>query len=67
MTLTIMATNGPANNAFALLESTNVAPRLAQWTSVLTNSFDGNGGITLSANAVNPSNPKEFYILKTLK
>jgi hypothetical protein len=67
MTLTIMATNGPANNAFALLESTNVALPLAQWTSVLTNSFDGNGGITLSANAVNPSNPKEFYILKTLK
>ncbi len=64
-TLTIMATNGPANAAFVLLESANATLPLAQWTPVLTNSFDGNGAINLSTNVVNPSNPRAFYILRT--
>ncbi len=64
-TLTITATNGQANASFVLLESANVALPLAQWTPVLTNSFDGNGALNLSTNVVNPSNPKEFYILRT--
>jgi hypothetical protein len=66
-TLTIMVTNGPANDAFALLESTNVSLSLAQWTPVLTNSFDKNGGINLSTNVINPSNANEFYTLRTLQ
>jgi hypothetical protein len=64
-TLTIMATNGPANGAFVLLESANVTLPFAEWTSVLTNAFDGNGTINLSTNVVSPSNPREFYILQT--
>src|SRR5439155_22662345 len=64
-TLTITATNGPANGAFALLGSANVTLPLAQWTSVSTGFFDGNGNLTLSTNVVNPSNPNEFYILRT--
>jgi len=40
---------------------------LAQWTSVLTNSFDGTGNLNLSTNIVNPNNPSEFYILEELQ
>jgi len=64
-TLTIIATNGLPNEPFVLLESGNVALPLVQWTPVLTNSFDVNGSINLSTNVVNPSNPREFYILRT--
>src|SRR6266481_1660182 len=64
-TLTLTATNGPSNGAFVLLGSANLRLPLAQWTPVLTNSFDENGRINLSTNVVNPSNPQEFYILRT--
>ncbi len=64
-TLTITATNGPVNAPFVLLESATVTLPLSQWTPVLTNSFDGNGGINLSTNVVNPGNPQQFYILRT--
>lgn len=63
-TLTITATNGPANGEFVLLQSANVTLPLAQWTPVLTNSFDGNGGITLSTNVVSPSISQQFYTLR---
>jgi hypothetical protein len=64
-TLTIMATNCPTKGAYVLLQNANVTLPLAQWTPVFTNSFDGSGGINLSTNVVNPSNPREFYILRT--
>ncbi len=64
-TLTLMATNGPANAAFTLLASADLTRPLAQWTSVLTNSFDANGAMNLSTNVVDPSKPHQFYILKT--
>ena len=56
---------GPANGAFALLGSADVTLQLAQWTSVLTGSFDANGNLTLSSTVVNPSNPREYYVLRT--
>src|SRR5262249_1818132 len=62
--LTMTATNGPANGTFVLLKSADVTLGLSQWTPVLTNSFDGNGGINLSTNVVSPSNPRQFYILR---
>ena len=64
-TLTITATNGPVNTAYVLLESTNVALALTNWTPVLTNSFNGSGDINLSTNVINSSNPQEYYILQT--
>lgn len=64
-TLTIMATNGPANNNYVLLESTNVALPLYLWTPVLTNVFNGSGDINLNTNVISPSHPQEFYILQT--
>jgi hypothetical protein len=66
-TLTITATNGLAGGQFVLLQSTNLALPLAQWTSVLTNNFDGTGSLNLSTNILNPNNPSEFYILQELQ
>jgi len=63
--LTITATSGPANGNFVLLQSASVTLPVAQWTQALTGSFDGSGNVTLSGNVVNPSNPREFYILRT--
>jgi hypothetical protein len=64
-TLTFSATNGPANGTFVLLQSADITLPLAQWSPVFTNSFDGNGGVTLSTNVVSPNNSRQFYILQT--
>jgi hypothetical protein len=64
-TLTITATNGPLNGAYVLLESPDLTLAPAQWTPVLTNTFDGSGNINLSTNVINQNNPLEFYILQT--
>jgi hypothetical protein len=63
-TLTISATNGAANGTYYLLMSTNVALPISQWTSVLTNTFDGGGDLNLSTNIVHPDDVQEFYILQ---
>lgn len=63
-TLSLTATNGPANGSYVLLESANLTLPPAQWIPVLTNSFDGNGDINLSTNVISSSNPQEFYILQ---
>ena len=62
-TLTITATNGTVNGRFELLESTNLATPLVNWTPVLTNTFDGSGNLNLSTNIVDPAVPREFFIL----
>ena len=64
-TLALAATNGPANATFVLLQSASMTLPLMQWTPVLTNTFDGNGGVNLSTNIVNPITPQQFYILQT--
>jgi hypothetical protein len=64
-TLTLTATNGPANGPLVLLQSPSLTLPVTQWTPVLTNSFDSNGGLNLSTNVVNPANPRQFYILRT--
>jgi hypothetical protein len=48
-----------------LLQSADITLPLAQWSPVFTNSFDGNGGVTLSTNVVSPNNSRQFYILQT--
>lgn len=63
-TLTITATNGPANGEFVLLQSTSLTLPLAEWSPVLTNSFDATGGINLSTSAVGPGLPHQFYTLR---
>ena len=62
-TFTITATNGADNGPFVLLESTNVALPLSQWSPVLTNTFDSGGNLNLSTNIINPNNGQQFYIL----
>jgi autotransporter-associated beta strand protein len=62
-TLTILATNGAANGPFVLLESTNLAVAVTNWTPVLTNAFNGAGNLDLITNIINPNNVEEFYIL----
>ncbi len=64
-TLTITATNGPANGGFTLLSSADLSLPFAQWTPVLTNSFDASGAATLSTNIVDPTITLQFYILRT--
>jgi hypothetical protein len=63
-TLTMTATNGPANGQFVLMGSTNLALPRSQWTPIFTNSFDGNGNLDLSTNIINPNSPLEFYLLQ---
>jgi autotransporter-associated beta strand protein len=62
-TLTIAGTNGTPGGQYVLLGSTNVTKPLAQWTPLLTNSFDGSGNFNLSTNIVIPGVPIEFYLL----
>ncbi len=64
-TLTITATNGLANGGFTLLSSADLSLPFAQWTPVLTNSFDASGAATLSTNIVDPTITLQFYILRT--
>lgn len=63
-TLTITAAKGAMDGQFVLLQSTNLALPLGQWTPVLTNSFDGNGNLNLSTNIINSNNPEMFYLLE---
>jgi len=63
-TLNISATNGTGNATYYLLQSTNIALPFAQWTPVLTNTFDGSGDINLSTNILNSADAQEFYILQ---
>jgi hypothetical protein len=63
MTLTIGATNGPDGGQYRLLESTNVALPLSQWTPILTNYFDAGGNLNLSTHILNPRQAVQFYIL----
>src|SRR5262249_52951723 len=63
-TLHLSATNGNNNAPFTLLGSTNVTLPLNQWTTVLTNSFDGSGNVNLTTNVVDPSVSREFFILR---
>jgi hypothetical protein len=61
-TLTMTATNGADGGQFVLLECTNLARPLKQWTPLLTNNFDSSGNLRLSTNLPNPA-AAQFYIL----
>jgi hypothetical protein len=63
-TLNLAATNGPAGGTYTLLESTNLALPVTQWTPVLTNSFDSNGDLSVATNIVSGASSAAFYILE---
>lgn len=62
-TLSLSATNGTANGQYVLLGTTNVALPIAQWTPLLTNTFDSGGNLNLTTNIVDPTVLHEFYLL----
>lgn len=61
--LTLTATNGAPGEPWALLETTNLALPLSQWTTYKTGNCDANGDVSTNlANAA--TNSREFFILK---
>ena len=63
-TLNVTGMNCPGGGTYILLQSTNLALPMAQWTPVLTNRFNSDGTLSLSTNIVNLANHAEFYTLK---
>jgi autotransporter-associated beta strand protein len=61
-TLSIHGTNGPANQSFVLLGTTNLVTPVQNWTPLLTNAFDGSGNFNVSISATNAA---EFLLLQT--
>jgi hypothetical protein len=58
--LILRGTNGTASMSYRVFGSTNLMQPLANWTPIVTNSFDGSGGFIFT-NAVNPAKPAQFY------
>ncbi len=60
----ISGTNAQAGGTYYLLQSTNVALPLSQWTPVATNVVSTTNNFTfIGTNAVLPGNAQQFYIL----
>jgi hypothetical protein len=53
-------TGGATNGQFRVLTQTNVAEPMANWTAISTNTYDGNGSLTVT-NAVSPAEPQRFF------
>ena len=61
--LTLTAAGGTPNGPWTLLQSTNVALPLSQWSTNKTGNYDGSGNLSIAlVNAA--TNAREFYILK---
>jgi hypothetical protein len=59
----IGATNGPPGNPVMVLQSTNIALPLAQWTTNVIGAFDGSGNFSTNL-TISPTDARRFYILK---
>ncbi len=55
--------NAGAGGTYHLLSSTNLTVPLSNWSTVTSGSFDANGNVN-STNPVNPTTPRNFYILQ---
>jgi hypothetical protein len=63
--LVLSATGGTAGDPVTVLSTTNLALPLAQWTTVTTGNYDGNGNFSYTATgALNSGIPQQFYILQ---
>jgi autotransporter-associated beta strand protein len=63
--LIFSATGGNPGDTVTLLSSTNVALPLAQWTTVTTGNYDGNGDFSYTNTGVlNSGIQQQFYILQ---
>ena len=54
---------GPPGSNYVVLVSTNLTIPLANWSALITNTFDGNGQFHYT-NPVSPSKPRQFFIFK---
>jgi hypothetical protein len=61
--LVVSGTNGASGMNYLLLESTNIALPLANWTVLGTNAFGPNGRFTFT-NRLNPASSQEYYRLE---
>jgi len=61
--LIFSGTGGTTNGTYYVLTSTNLATPLTNWTTNSTSTFDGTGAFSVT-NAINPTVPKQFYIIK---
>ncbi len=63
--LLLDCTNGLASATYYVMASTNLSLSLNQWSSIATNMLSENGDFSITVtNAVDPSIPQRFYILK---
>ena len=58
--LVFSGTNGIANGSYAVLVSTNISAAPANWTALMTNSFDASGAFQVT-NTISPGNSQQFY------
>jgi hypothetical protein len=63
--LIFSGTGGTTNGAYSVLTTTNIATSLTNWTDLVTNSFDGAGAFSVT-NAISPSTPQRFFLIKEL-
>jgi Concanavalin A-like lectin/glucanases superfamily len=61
--LIFSGTGGAANGTYYVLTSTNLATPLADWKPLSTNAFGGSGNFSVT-NAINPGNPRQFYLIE---
>jgi len=61
--LIFSGTGGTANGSYSVLTATNLTTPLANWTALVTNSFDGTGGFSVT-NAIDSTVSQRFYRLK---
>jgi uncharacterized repeat protein (TIGR03803 family) len=63
--LTLRGINGRSGQTSYVLSSTNLALPASQWNKVATNNLGADWAFTITAtNAVNPSAPRQFYLLE---
>ena len=61
--LVFSGAGGTANHSYAVLTTTNLAT--PNWTSVMTNNFDGTGGFSVT-NSIFSGTPQQFYRIEQL-
>jgi autotransporter-associated beta strand protein len=61
--LIFSGTGGTANGNYSVMTTTNLTTPLANWTALVTNSFDSVGAFSVT-NAINSGTPQLFYRIK---
>lgn len=59
----LQGAGGPPNGTYYVLTSTNVALPVINWAALATNQFSASGTFSFT-NAINPADPRRFYLLR---